>query len=682
MSLSTLVKKPFNFLVDEYKEYQRTEAEASRFLKTSIQERDDKWNDWRPKGITGSFQLRTPSRGGCGACALENELSRSVNIQQAPGENGPWPDQEKAAADIYTPIHSWQTRLISLQPGSEGDHLQAELYVADMIIGRGVGLPTLSLEVTYEALSYAWGKPDFCRPLRINGYVYPITENLFRALHRLRHPVDHRFLWIDAICINQHDFSERPRQVRQMLQIYQKAERVLVWLGEYAEQSELVLRCLDLIEPSSPKPQTVRNRKNDPYNQIARLRLCDIHHRDLREGLQDLSQRAWYRRVWVKQEVWAAQAILVHCGGTILKWTQFWKIRGLAKFVDEDRAPETRAEGQETLQHTFEMLLGGVISRNKDIESERESERVYYICDLLTEAVESECSDPRDRIYGLLGMASIPVMDGKATLKDDTCGMTVDYGKSIADVYIDLMEYLLKHNLSLEVMYRRMIRTTFAADLQLPSWVIDWSGPTMLAPWTEMLKPLRMTMQHLHIKPEYIDPSKALQTHGQCRILSLHGHAVGIVAGPVLETHCTKGNLANTNPRKRDPRLSCYCQKCSRERPFPLMIGGFMIGESIIRDRLPHDKMAIVQMRTGHKWPNFAEDQSQFWYDFHLKADPMSSKFSRIYHSEPEDCRPSNRGFEDWEPGYYTPKSFPFKPAKDSVQSLWWVPETTMIGIL
>jgi hypothetical protein len=43
-------------------------------------------------------------------------------------------------------------------------------------------------------------------------------------------------LWIDAICINQEDITERGHQVQLMGRVCSKATRVLVWLGEASEE--------------------------------------------------------------------------------------------------------------------------------------------------------------------------------------------------------------------------------------------------------------------------------------------------------------------------------------------------------------------------------------------------------------------------------------------------------------
>lgn len=47
-------------------------------------------------------------------------------------------------------------------------------------------------------------------------------------------------LWIDALCIDQNDISERSSQVKDMLAIYSMVSEVLAWLGEPKEHKELL----------------------------------------------------------------------------------------------------------------------------------------------------------------------------------------------------------------------------------------------------------------------------------------------------------------------------------------------------------------------------------------------------------------------------------------------------------
>jgi hypothetical protein len=65
----------------------------------------------------------------------------------------------------------------------------------------------------------------------VNDKEFKIGENLFQALRHLRQPSASRMLWIDAICINQSDISERNQQVQQMADVYTRAHRVIAWIG-------------------------------------------------------------------------------------------------------------------------------------------------------------------------------------------------------------------------------------------------------------------------------------------------------------------------------------------------------------------------------------------------------------------------------------------------------------------
>ena len=54
-------------------------------------------------------------------------------------------------------------------------------------------------------------------------------------------------LWVDAVCINQTNISERTTQVRMMRTIYSRAACVLVWLGEAEATDDIALLLLKIM---------------------------------------------------------------------------------------------------------------------------------------------------------------------------------------------------------------------------------------------------------------------------------------------------------------------------------------------------------------------------------------------------------------------------------------------------
>jgi hypothetical protein len=139
--------------------------------------------------------------------------------------------------------------------------------------------------LVYEALSYTWGDPNDKQEIRLQNSPFPVTKNLHAALVHLRLSYSPRTLWIDAICINQADIEERNRQVKHMREIYTRAMRVIVWLGE-EKDAKVGLDYCDTL---------VRNKRGElPFY---------AKDKDKRKACDDLFSRPWWSRSWILQEV-------------------------------------------------------------------------------------------------------------------------------------------------------------------------------------------------------------------------------------------------------------------------------------------------------------------------------------------------------------------------------------------
>lgn len=111
-------------------------------------------------------------------------------------------------------------RILVLFPGASGSEIECDIQ--EIVVGDP--------RWVYEALSYAWGAPSIGRfiHVRSRGKLF-ITSNLYAALQALRRSRQSRILWVDAICINQENSTEKTQQVSLMLRFM----LVLVqsWLG-------------------------------------------------------------------------------------------------------------------------------------------------------------------------------------------------------------------------------------------------------------------------------------------------------------------------------------------------------------------------------------------------------------------------------------------------------------------
>jgi hypothetical protein len=132
-----------------------------------------------------------------------------------------------------------------------GNELTIELFVVDLILDDGVVDHKGQEKLSYEALSHHWEDLTNNSAVIVSSLSYPITQNLYVALQRLRSSNQHHYLWINALCINQHDLKERSMQVQNMLSIYKKATTVLFWLGECEQDTAL---CLTFVSPVYLEP--------------------------------------------------------------------------------------------------------------------------------------------------------------------------------------------------------------------------------------------------------------------------------------------------------------------------------------------------------------------------------------------------------------------------------------------
>jgi hypothetical protein len=89
----------------------------------------------------------------------------------------------------------------------------------------------------------------------------------------------------------------------------------------------------------------------------------------------------------------------------------------------------------------------------------RESEGERKLSDLMWIFGRNECSDPRDRVFGLL------------SLSNDGISLTPDYTSSTREVFVEATKTLL-HTCTLEILRACGDRGPYSK--LLPSWVPDW----------------------------------------------------------------------------------------------------------------------------------------------------------------------------------------------------------------
>jgi hypothetical protein len=212
-------------------------------------------------------------------------------------------------------------RLVEIQPGKPDDAICCNLF--NTIVRD---------EPKYEALSYTWGSPlnkqsIQCRHAASDraGHLL-VTRNCAAALRRLRLEDSPRAVWIDSICIDQTEVTERNHQLGLMAQIYTQAERVVIHLGESSEDSDSAMDWLrEIDDPNFNCPP--------PYWHPRGERII----RPETQMLESLLSRPWFNRIWVLQEAVLSKTAVVYCGEKSMPWDgikHFKHFNASVKWVD------------------------------------------------------------------------------------------------------------------------------------------------------------------------------------------------------------------------------------------------------------------------------------------------------------------------------------------------------------
>ncbi|KAH7014503.1 heterokaryon incompatibility protein-domain-containing protein [Microdochium trichocladiopsis] len=143
------------------------------------------------------------------------------------------------------------------------------------------------------------------RKVTCNGRTMKVFENLYEALKQLRRNRPGEWFWIDAVCMNQSDSTELVAQIQIMGRIYQSAQLVVVWLGPFTGLAERGLKTFEeLAQSGEPLPE------NPMYNTaIGATAAEDWKMNSAAMAAYHLTQRSYFKRVWVVQELCLAREV-------------------------------------------------------------------------------------------------------------------------------------------------------------------------------------------------------------------------------------------------------------------------------------------------------------------------------------------------------------------------------------
>ncbi|KAL8868332.1 MAG: hypothetical protein Q9174_005063 [Haloplaca sp. 1 TL-2023] len=296
--------------------------------------------------------------------------------------------------------------------------------------------------------------------------LHMLTYNPVPALDCFRLPDQDRVIWVDSICIDQDNIPEKNHQVRLMGRIYRQAECVLIWLGEEEEDTASAFAFMRLLRDRIKLDQDETDWARDKARtQAYRDAVADVHNRfniptvDSPEfaALQRLLGCTWFTRAWTFQEAYLAREKSFCRGSYYLSGDGMWDV--VRKLHYLYRCTQLNAYLRNIRTGVLQLLGANHYERmNEEVVGKLK----ISMLSLLTERRGSNCKDPRDLVFSLLGAAS----NDLEIVPDYECPLETVFANSTADIIRTTGSLTIFNQLTTEVLLRSG-----------PTWVPDWRIP-------------------------------------------------------------------------------------------------------------------------------------------------------------------------------------------------------------
>jgi hypothetical protein len=344
-------------------------------------------------------------------------------------------------------------------------------------------------ELHYTSLSYSWGAQQIHETVYLDGTPIEVTTNLAAFLRQMakdlledsKSATSSAHFWIDALCIDQANMSERNAQVKRMGDIYSAADGVLVWLGPAGEHSDAGVERIRTIAHNFDKLGKVLQVYVSLEKSVAAMRLYEeiIQEEDptARKGLAEVYTRPWWQRIWILQEAALAKTLHFLCGSATFSFEELYRsVVPIFLMSVEDAELLYRPWVTET---AVVKCLGVTNLRTDYIDDYGDKDDHTMLQRLLSTYSSAQATDPRDKVYGILGIQS-DFKPGE---------IQPDYRSPPERLYMSVVKaHLFKYDtLSILAQSSRYVSDDQETRLTTPSWVPDWSTTERreepLLPW-------------------------------------------------------------------------------------------------------------------------------------------------------------------------------------------------------
>lgn len=396
--------------------------------------------------------------------------------------------QHTTSLPVYHPLMDGEIRILELHPAKPGSPLRGELHVVSVDFvypsrpvftktrvtyykngttrrrhtNHAVVLAT-GTPMWYTALSYVWGPPIFDQIICLKDGDIKITSSLARALHHLRMAEKSIFLWIDQVCINQPDRLEKEQQIPLMGKIYTHATNTVIWLGD--GQGSDPIRAFETMELAYSRLQmSDGDITPDDFGRLFFPPTLDRSWWEVRQFLRTV----WFSRLWTIQEAVLSKKLYIKWGKAeadwedVAAWCYQLQESGILEWLVQNDALD-KAHSTTPIKDLRPPSAGSVINSLQSDRLEFMTIGPTHFLGALVSTRYAEAWNPKDKIYGILGIASADI---RPNYSEEVTARDVYHQVCLSMLDTSLHEILscVDHDTPLQ-----------------PSWVPDWSAARVTA---------------------------------------------------------------------------------------------------------------------------------------------------------------------------------------------------------
>lgn len=370
----------------------------------------------------------------------------------------------------YQPLLDGEIRLLKLQHASAAYGTEEFSLVARKLSDRP----------KYNAVSYTWqpgSDPTAKQDIIIEGSVLSITSSAYEILVEQAGSWDDNpevALWIDSVCINQNDMSEKGKQVGMMREIYSMAQCVMVYISPPTnhDDADVGVYFMKSLEKNC---RTGKPRRYGPFGiDIYALRCMFGLASPGWNALNGLVNNKYWSRAWIVQEIANATRLRIFYGENEVSLEQLLELEANThrsdpyKFIDLMGWGNVRGR----IPSCGFVRIVNIARKRETVQDRKQSDRAPddSLLELLLMVRDMDATDPRDRVFAIQGLKREPAKLPKQ--------LQPDYSISTVQLYRRVAIYLLELDpvslLSMAGLGQTEGLNT-SSDLDLPSWVPNWT---------------------------------------------------------------------------------------------------------------------------------------------------------------------------------------------------------------